>query len=78
MNALMLVWPAAAWVASVSAVAVVGSKMMGWTMTSAMDWVRTSAASLSTAPSGVSPEGTPPKFEIVVMPPASAAAEPDV
>ena len=61
-----------------SAFAIAGSVMIGWMMTSAIDCARTKAASRSMAASGASPASTALKPEIVVMPPASAAMEPDV
>ena len=78
MNTLMVVCPVSARAARVSGVAVAGSETMGWKMTSAIDCASTSVAARATVAAGVSPAPTPPKFEMVVMPPARAAAEPDV
>ena len=78
MNTLMVVCPAAASAASESAVALAGSETIGWKMTSAMVCARIAAAARASVPAGVSPAATPPKLEMVVMPPASAAADPDV
>ena len=77
MNTLMVVCPAAASVSRVSAFAVAGSDTIGWKMTSAIDCASMSGRARCSVSAGVSPSRMPPKFEIVVMPPASAARDPD-
>ena len=78
MNTLMVVCPASTSAASESAVALAGSETMGWKMTSAMDCACISGRARASVSAGVSPSATPPKLEMVVMPPASAAREPEV